>query len=224
MSFIGRADKVYSYGGFSRNLSFNIQIVISSLKELAPTWQRINYMMTMCKPSNYTKDASSTGGDLIYDRFMVPPMFMLTLGDMYRDQPILFQSVTVTIPDDASWETLNSDNSGTTWNYMANTIQAKGATFGQVPREIELGITVHLLEKERAVVGGANFGHAPRTEDFSGWNYNTVPTDLITQWSSNLVVSIPNLKNPSSPNAPSMANGFNPPNPTIPIPGSTPLF
>ena len=141
MPFIGRADKVYSYGGFSRNLSFNIHVVISSLKELAPTWQRINYLMTAYKPSNYTQAASSTGGDLNFDRFMVPPMFMLTLGDVYRDQPILIQSVTMTIPDDAAWETLNEENSGGTWNYMGNTIQANGTLFGQVPREVELGVT-----------------------------------------------------------------------------------
>jgi hypothetical protein len=222
MPFIGRSDKVYSYGGFSRNLNFSIHIVISSLKELGPTWQRINYLMTMCKPANYTKAASPTGGDLNYDRFVVPPMFMLTMGDVYRDQPILFQSVTMTIPDDAAWETLNSDNSGTTWDYMAKTIQSAGATFGQVPREVELGITVYLLEKERAVVGGANFGHAPRTEDFSGWNYDTATTDIITGWSSNLVVSIPNLKSPANPTGATMANNFQVP--SIPIPGATPLY
>ena len=194
MPFIGRADKVYSYGGFSRNLSFNIQIVISSLKELAPTWQRINYLMTACKPANYTQAASSTGGDLNFDRFMVPPMFMLTLGDVYRDQPILFQSVTMTVPDDAAWETLNEENSGGTWNYMGNTIQANGTLFGQVPREVELGVTVYLLEKERAVVGGADFGHAPRTEEFVEWNTDTVPDDsALTKWNKNLVVRVPGL-------------------------------
>ena len=43
LPFIGRADKVYSYGGFNRNASFTLKIVISSIKELGPTWQRINY-------------------------------------------------------------------------------------------------------------------------------------------------------------------------------------
>ena len=180
--------------------------------------------MTMYKPSNYTQAASSTGGDLIYDRFMVPPMFMLTMGDLYRDQPILIQSVTMTIPDDAAWETLNEANSGNTWNYMANKIQSSGHLFGQVPREIELGVSAYLLEKERAVVGGANFGHAPRTEDFSGFNYDTAESDIITKWSSNLVASIPNLTSPTNPNGPSFSNGFNPAPATIPIPGTKPLF
>jgi hypothetical protein len=194
MPFIGRADKVYSYGGFNRNLSFNLHVVISSISELAPTWQRINYMMTSYKPSNYTRKASSTSGDLRYDRFMIPPMFMLTLGDLYRDQPILIQSMTATVPDDAAWETYNIKNQGSSlWSYMANTIQAPNMLFGQVPREVELGITAILLEKERAVVGGANFGHAPRSEQFMRWNYDVAGDTSVDAWSANSVVETPNL-------------------------------
>lgn len=192
MPFIGRADKVYSYGGFNRNLSFNIKIVISSIVELAPTWQRINYIMTSYKPSNYTKAPAGSSGNSRYDRFMVPPMFMLTMGDMYRDQPILIQSVTLTVPDDAAWETFNEDNVGAgNWGYMANLITSPGAKFGQVPREVELGFTAVLLEKERAVVGGANFGHAPRTEEFAEWNTDTVPDGKDpNDWNKNYVVNV----------------------------------
>ena len=201
MPFIGRADKVYFYGGFNRNLTFNLHIVISSIAELAPTWQRINYIMTSYKPANYTKAAAGVvaSGNSAYDRFMVPPMFMLTMGDMYRDQPILIQSVTITVPDDAAWETYNEDNMGAgNWSYMAGLITSPKIKFGQVPREVELGFTAALLEKERAVVGGANFGHAPRDEEFSGWNENAVPNGIApNDWNKNLVVNIPSIPVPS---------------------------
>lgn len=177
LPFIGRADRVYSYGGFNRNANFTIQIVISSIAELVPTWQRINYMHTAIKPSNYTSAELVLSGNKVTDRFMIPPMFMLTLGDFYREQPILIQSVTVTVPDDASWETLNEDNSPQGWNYLANMMHLSGdLRFGQFPREVDLAFSIVLLEKERAVVGGVNFGHAPRNEDFNGWNTNAVPT------------------------------------------------
>jgi hypothetical protein len=189
LPFIGRADKVYSYGGFNRNASFTIKIVISSIKELAPTWQRINYINTAYKPANYTKKTQVSGGNSRYDRFMVPPMFFLTLGDFYRDQPILIQSIVITVPDDAAWETQNEDNSGT-WDYMAGLITAPGAKFGQVPRDVELGFTVTLLEKERAVVGGANFGNAPRTEDFTPFNTDTPNGAQPNQWNQNYLVNV----------------------------------
>ena len=38
-------------------------------------------------------------------------MFMLTIGDLYKFQPIVITSLNVNIPDDASWETLNENNS-----------------------------------------------------------------------------------------------------------------
>jgi hypothetical protein len=172
LPFIGRADKIYSYGGFNRNLSLNIHIVISSIEELLPTWKRINYMTTAIKPANYTKD--TYGG--VTNRFMVPPMFMLTLGDMYKDQPILIQACVVNIPDDASWETINEENSGQgNWNYLASTIKRAGVLSAQYPRETELQFSLILLEKERALVGGLNFGHGPRNENMSDWNYDTVP-------------------------------------------------
>ena len=188
LPFIGRADKVYTYGGFNRNASFTLKIVINSIKELAPTWQRINYINTAYKPANYTK--APAGGSSRYDRFMVPPMFFLTLGDFYRDQPILIQSVVTTVPDDAIWETQNEDNQEGGWNYLAGWIKSPNTKYGQVPREVDLAFTVTLLEKERAVVGGANFGHAPRTEDWGRYNTNTPNGKNPNKWNKNLLVDV----------------------------------
>ena len=171
MPFIGRGDKVYSYGGFNRNLTVTINIVISSLVELAPTWQRINYLTTLVKPANYT--TSKYNGSM--NRFMVPPMVMLTLGDMYKDQPVLIQSTTTTIPDDAIWETQHQIG-GEQWKYLADYMKAPASVlFGQLPRTIDITLSLILLEKERAMVGGANFGHAPRDENLQYWNTDTVP-------------------------------------------------
>jgi hypothetical protein len=168
MQFIGRGDKVYSYGGFTRNLSFGMKIVIGSIIELAPTWQRINYLATLVKPANYTFSQQNQS----YNRFMVPPMVMLTLGDMYKDHPILINSINIVVPDDAAWETQHQVNNEQ-WEYLASFIKSKSALkFGQLPREIEISVGAVLLEKERAIVGGANFGHAPRQDD-NPYRWNT---------------------------------------------------
>ncbi len=172
MPFIGRADKVYSYGGFNRNASLNIKIVISSVAELSPTWQRINYLTTLVKPSNYT--TSTYNGAM--NRFMIPPMVMMTIGDLYKDQPVLIQSITTAIPDDAIWETQNEFNSQQ-WEYLAGYLTSPNVVYGQLPRTVDISLGLVLLEKERAMAGGANFGHAPRTEDFKYWNTNAVTTE-----------------------------------------------
>lgn len=187
LPFIGRADKVYSYGGFSRTLTLKIHIVIGSILELAPTWQRINYMTSLLKPANYTK--SEYKGSM--NRFIVPPMVMLTVGDMYKDQPVLIQSVATSIPDDATWETQTEMNSKE-WQYLVNYIKAPNAKFGQLPREVDLDFSMYVLEKERAIAGGANFGHAPRDETWENWNTDTVPNGKSpTPFHESLVVDVP---------------------------------
>ncbi len=173
LSFINRADKGYSYTGFTRNLSVSFHIEISSIVELAPTYQRVNYLMTLIKPANYTYTAGSED----MNRFMVPPMVMITIGDLYKDQPVLIQTVTATIPDDASWETLSEYSGITEWNYLAKYITSPGTKFGQLPRSIDVALTMVLLEKERAIVGGANFSHAPRKTDK---NQNWIPYNTDT--------------------------------------------
>lgn len=165
LRFIGRADQLYSYNGFSRTLSFSFNVVINSVIELMPTWKKINYIASAVKPSNYTT------GQIInqkFNRFIVPPMFMLTIGDLYKFQPMVITSINVNIPDDASWETLNQDNSPVAWSYLNGMITAPSVNknYGQLPREAEIAITCNLLEKERAIVGGSHFGHEPRNDDW----------------------------------------------------------
>lgn len=169
LQFIGRADKLHTYGGFTRTLALTFTVVIGSIAELAPTWQRINYLTTLIKPGNYT-----TGDAKLMNTFMIPPMIMLTIGNLYKNQPILIQTITTSIPDDASWETLNEDNMGAKdWEYLATYIKSPGVLYGQLPRTVDISLALILLEKERPVVGGSNFGHAPRYDDLKGWN-NTV--------------------------------------------------
>lgn len=164
LPFIGRADKVYSYGGFTRKLTMKLSIIISSIVELAPTWQRINYMTSLLKPANYTTAQYNN----VMNRFMIPPMIMLTLGDMYKDQPILIESISTTIPEDAAWETQHQFNMED-WKYLVDYIKAPtNALYGQLPREVDMDFSMIILEKERAVAGGANFGHAPRN---TNWNF-----------------------------------------------------
>jgi hypothetical protein len=164
LRFIGRADQLYSYNGFSRTLSFSFNIVINSISELLPSWKRLNYLASVTKPANYTR--SETIQDS-FNRFIVPPMFMITIGDLYRYQPIVIRNVTVNIPEDASWETLNQYNSDE-WSYLNGIIKNPNLAnnYGQLPREAEVSIEGALLEKERAQVGGNHFGHAPRVDNW----------------------------------------------------------
>jgi hypothetical protein len=165
LTFIGRADRLYSYGGFTRNLSFSFQVVAGSIKELLPNWQRINYIASCVKPSNYTSDKSNNS----YNRFMIPPMMMLTIGDLYKYQPIIITTVNVIVPENATWELL-PESSNEDWSYLNGIFKlpnSKGK-FAQFPMEAEISITCNLLEKERAIMGGNHYGHNPMNSTKEG--------------------------------------------------------
>lgn len=182
LSFIGRADKLYSYNGFQRSLTFSFDVHVSSIVELSPTWNRINYLMSLTKPARYTKSSY----DGAFNRFMVPPMIMLTIGDLYKKQPIIMNSVSLAIPEDATWETLSAENSEE-WSYLVDYIKlgSLGGRYGQFPKTVTLTVNCYLLEKERAIVGAANFGHAPHTDayyssDFVDGEPNVMNKSLVT--------------------------------------------
>lgn len=159
--YIGRPDKLYTYKGFGRTLSFSFKVIANSIKELLPMWKRVNYLCGLTMPANYTQ--ASSQDNISQNQFIVPPFVLLTIGDMYKEQPILINRVGLTIPDGSSWETLNETH-GEDWSYLNNIITWTGSQgkFAQFPREVEVSLDLAVLQKERAVTGAANFGHAPR--------------------------------------------------------------
>jgi hypothetical protein len=193
LSFIGRADKVYSYGGFNRSLSFTFTVQIGSLIELSPTWQRINYLISLTKPANYTRRNTTNDSSNLYTRYIVPPMVMITLGDMYKNQPVAISSIGVAIPDTATWETQNAVNMPNGWQYLVNyiTSPSTGKLYAQVPKTIDISVNCNVLEKERAIAGAAHFGHAPHDETYTDGVYRPTAPDFSSnpsEFDKNLVV------------------------------------
>jgi len=77
IKYIGRADKLYIYKGFSRDVSFSFKVYANSIKELLPMWKRINYLAGLTKPSKYTDRAFVTAGSAQQSEIQSQP-----IGDM----------------------------------------------------------------------------------------------------------------------------------------------
>jgi hypothetical protein len=174
IEYIGRADKLQSYKGFSRTLSFKFNSVANTIKELLPMWQKINYLVGLTKPANYTQGSQTQNGSLttnIYSKFIIPPLVKFTVGDIYKNQPCVIKSIGMNVPENCIWETLSEEYAlKNDWSYLNGTIQlanSKG-TYAQFPRECELNLQMDLLEKERPIVGGNNFGNSWRVLDNNG--------------------------------------------------------
>ncbi len=194
VEYLGRPDKLYYYRGFTREVNFSFVVNAHSIKELMPMWQRINYLVGLTRPANYTLGAA--GG------FMVPPMVQLTLGDFYKNHFVVIKGCNVTIPDEASWETLpegaSYPNYNWSWGPNRPILWEDGATvnprgdkansqgkFAQFPRTAEINIQMSVLEKDRPKTGRAIWGDSPvKTNlqyiDLNNQTYVDVVTDKST--------------------------------------------
>ena len=100
-SYIGRADKVHVYGGYTRTISFSVQVVAQRKSDIPIIWQKINYAKGLVLPQY--KQFFTKGG--VNDNTRpVAPICYLTLGDLFTDAPGFFTSVNLDIPQNNMWE------------------------------------------------------------------------------------------------------------------------
>lgn len=173
IKYMGRADKLYVYRGFGRDVTFNFRVYANSIDELIPMWERVNYLSGLVRPAKYTARALATGetpagqdGETdttgLESEFIYPPMIEFRIGDLYVDQPAIIRSLSISVPEDAHWETLRSD----TYKYIygVNKALTKESKSRQLPTIVDITVQLTLMEKEKSITKAYHFG--PRT----GWN------------------------------------------------------
>lgn len=167
--YVGNADKVYNYKGFTRSLGFTFTVLATTVYQLLPMWKRINYLLSLSKPAKYFNN-----------EFIVPPLVKLTIGDLYENQPIVITNMSLSIPDNATWETLPQETVGynyynglfprksketlrgglnTNTNTTSTTVGLVDVRVAQMPMEADLTIDCNILEVDKPeVMDTANFG------------------------------------------------------------------
>ena len=91
--YAGRGDKMYTYQGFDRNISFNFTVVAHSKQEMKPLWQKLNYLNSTLQP-----DYNPNNG------FMRGNIHKLTIGEYLYRIPGVITSLNYSIQDQYSWE------------------------------------------------------------------------------------------------------------------------
>jgi hypothetical protein len=74
--YIGRTERFVTYGGARRTATFEFNIVAFGQGETEQVWARVNYLTGLAFPRGVTNSG-----------FMIPPLFRLTIGNIYNDQP-----------------------------------------------------------------------------------------------------------------------------------------
>ena len=156
--YLGRADVVGVYQGFTRAVNLSFECMATHVEELHPMWQRINYLVGLTRPAGYTNEGEDGAISETYSSFIIPPIVEFNLGDIYLEQPVLIKSVGVTIPE-SNWETLNNeDHVSSDYRYLNQSIQ-RNAKVARYPMSCEITISMSLLEKNAPKTKQRHFGH-----------------------------------------------------------------
>jgi len=90
-TYIGRADPVYNYTSFNRQISFGFKIAAFTVNELVPLYRKLNKLAGTTAPSY-----SNT--------FMRGVLTQVTIGDWFKDLPGFFSSVSLDWQQQYPWE------------------------------------------------------------------------------------------------------------------------
>jgi|TARA_R110002050_G_scaffold33978_4_gene86089 hypothetical protein len=98
VQYVGRAEKLYNYAGFKRDISMDFTVYAQSKAELIPMYKKLNYLASTLAP-----DYSPAG-------YMRGNMVKMTVGGYLYDQPGIIRSLNYTVPMESTWEiAINTD-------------------------------------------------------------------------------------------------------------------
>ena len=100
ISYMGRGEKFYKYGGFDRKMSLGFTVVAQSKNELNAMYDKLNFLASSLAPEYL--DSLTSG-------YMCGNMAYITLGDYINDQPGIITSLTYDIPEESPWEISRED-------------------------------------------------------------------------------------------------------------------
>lgn len=88
--YIGRTERYVTYGGAKRSVSLVFNVVAFSEGERDTVWTRVNYLSGLAFPRG------------VNNGFMIPPLFKITVGGIYDDQPCYIESLDYDFLDDST--------------------------------------------------------------------------------------------------------------------------
>lgn len=94
VKYMGRADPLYTYQGYEREISFGFTVHIGSRDEMKASWRKLNYL------------ASWTAPEYLSSGLMRGPMIRMNIGHLYRKMPGYISSLSYTFDNQqGTWET-----------------------------------------------------------------------------------------------------------------------
>jgi len=139
---IGRGDRNFQYGGFTRDISIDFTVYATDRDEVKPIWRKLNALAGYTAPE-YTTDNIA----------LVGPWMRLTIGDLFNQQAVIVKSVNYTL-----------HNADTTWE----TNIEQDPQMMQTPHKVDVNMTVTPITDWLPQKGGKFYSLAKRFDGKSG--------------------------------------------------------
>jgi hypothetical protein len=159
VKYLNRADPVYIYKGFEREVSLNFSVGITSRDELRTRWRSLNAL------AGFTAPEYLNSNDPTFDGRMKAPLMKLTLGHLFRSTPCIVTSLNY-----------NFDNSQVVWETAKLTRWVNGREIVetittddlddpaccvalQLPKMINVSMTLKVIGNYRPQSNGGRTGY-----------------------------------------------------------------
>ena len=142
VTMLGRADANQHYGGYSRDVSLDFVVYATDRDELKPIWRKLNALAGYTAPI-YNNDFS-----------LGAPWMRITVGDLFRQQPVVLTSLSYTLVDgDTTWEINIEDDPemmqvphkvsvSCQFTYIGNELPQHGGRFYSLAKQFDSGSAI----------------------------------------------------------------------------------
>jgi hypothetical protein len=127
--YLGRGEDFYTYKGFSRSNNMSFTLMAQSVQELSIMYQKLNYLISSLAPDY------SEGG------FMRGNLVQLTLGGYFYEMPGIIENITITIPNDTTWEIGIPPSEEDSTQFAASPTRFTGDNVQELPHRLEISMT-----------------------------------------------------------------------------------
>ncbi len=97
IKYSGRAEPVYVYDTFKRDISFNFKVYPTSRAEMKPIWKKLERLSTYTMPDYLSNGYTAPGEDGNRE-------LLLTIGHLYEETPMILTSLSYTYSDETAWD------------------------------------------------------------------------------------------------------------------------
>ena len=98
IKYSGRAEPVYVYDSFKRDISFSFKVYATSRVEMQPLWTKLERLSTYTMP-RYSGGGYSAPGNSSSDSNL-----LLTIGKLYVKTPMILTTLSYSYSDETPWD------------------------------------------------------------------------------------------------------------------------